>query len=945
MKNKQKMLSPDDFPFIVIEYFKTGLSERPSDTVLRISKNSTPNLSKLFNHPKDCFHPKIISLQPNDNRVYTKRWKYIEAIAVVPQSQTQIYFSTSLDHPHYSVHPMEYQSYKEHVRDYQNANNGEPKLHYCDPGVNHESIFGKLHVTNVFSKKLYDLLHTFPISDLASMVEEHQGYDPKRGSVYLDTGLSSGQNLKRKIEWFGLSGPNLLRGTHEPIIKQVRNKLYGILKLALPSQWKGRLYCDPIKSSYFDSDVGSETRQGVHIHSYRASLGRKYYQLGIHRDSQNDNNNELFAPVLVLSWIIPRKGVWFRLALITYSRKCVSEAMNRINRYGPAIQHLAEHYNGWKLKGLTEINTSIFRCNYKKEGIGQLEAARISPHIDPCVHWSAMGADAILKIKRVYNITLEQGLALLHSLCACNSPDYFRVITNRLLQDRELGEHYFQRMPVEIAIDVYEMIIEFKMEESRNKQFLPGQRHDPVNIKLATREVIQLSFHNLMQACASVSKVQLTDDKSLSRKLNIRNSYLQTIKCLCKTVNNGGLHGSSPSMVNKVVQIGALVGMFPLHFLLQSTIHNCTKTYHYLEKRFLLDDPDKDPQFLLDGLAYFAETNQRVAEGICSKAADEWRMEHNGRRVITVDTLYPDMSILCLNVNEDGILLIREVSRELERIVPPTELFWNSGNSGKVTAWSGYWMATMTRTPGCRINNVLEEKGTTMACPQSESCSKKRKSLEITKKVDLPHHTFTNFNYPSQSDILISSLTCRYPFNMWGLLGMALGKSGQPAGKSDVQLETVTRRNETRYMEYYVPSIKIGDNGSCYHPPIPPTHWINSQYSILPDGRVSFPNADIARRYTVITFLMEEFKDIMENYFKRSLCKRKIEYQPQRLKVGPRRRDPEKLVIFFDNDRRRSCKESMIAVCIQVNKTEGAFALVDDFGRIIQKSTHRFLLH
>jgi hypothetical protein len=258
---------------------------------------------------------------------------------------------------------------------------------------------------------------------------------------------------------------------------------------------------DKEKQRYFEIDEDRLDSNGIQIHSCRTSLGQKFSHLSIHRDSQNDNDNLCFAPVLVASWLIMVDSVPSRLAIITYSRKFVSETLQKIKKYGPAIRHVTEFYHEMKHKGRAEITKDIFLQNYVTAGNCNLHAARIPPHMDTCVHWSAMGADALIKLNRQYQITYQQGLALLYSVCASNSPDYFRLITNKLLKDKNLGKAYFEKDAVFIAIDCYEMIFSFKKDTSHGKQNLLGQRHQPCANKQGTRSDIAGSLNNLITCC------------------------------------------------------------------------------------------------------------------------------------------------------------------------------------------------------------------------------------------------------------------------------------------------------------------------------------------------------------------------------------------------------------------------------------------------------------
>ena len=43
-------------------------------------------------------------------------WMHVQEIVVVEASPMQLYFSESMDHPHYTVHPLEYKSFEKQVK-------------------------------------------------------------------------------------------------------------------------------------------------------------------------------------------------------------------------------------------------------------------------------------------------------------------------------------------------------------------------------------------------------------------------------------------------------------------------------------------------------------------------------------------------------------------------------------------------------------------------------------------------------------------------------------------------------------------------------------------------------------------------------------------------------------------------------------------------------------
>jgi hypothetical protein len=474
----------------VIEYFyKHEDIKIPNDADLHIhsESNENQNLKQFFDDSTQSFKNQKIKIGKNDNRVYTLRWKWIEKIVLIEPCQQQIYFSESLDHPHYTIHPLEHESFLQYVVTFQNKNHNKPDLVFCSSKENHY-IPGFIYITNIFEDEVANAVREFDVEDIIHVIETRGKKDNKRGNVKLDIGLASAQCQLRRREWHGLSGPNVLEATNDRVMTKMRKGLYPLLSVASPHHIKNDVYHDRERKSLFDYDDEMLHPSDMHIHSVRAAITYPFTYLSVHRDTQNDNGDPKFSPVMVVSWLLKVGQRHLRLALITYSRKCVRDSFVKIKKYGPAIKYMEDVYNRLKKEGRVIIDKSLFKQQFTVSGNCNITAARILPHVDTCLHYSSMGADAILNLNRKYKLNYQHGLALLLSVCACNSPDYFRVITNTLLSNDALGNGYFQKSPLNIAIDIYEMIFDFKKEASGRQHTLAGQRHQPC----AKEHVMQL---------------------------------------------------------------------------------------------------------------------------------------------------------------------------------------------------------------------------------------------------------------------------------------------------------------------------------------------------------------------------------------------------------------------------------------------------------------------
>lgn len=139
----------------------------------------------------------------------------------------------------------------------------------------------------------------------------------------------------------------------------------------------------------------------------------------------------------------------------------------------------------------------------------------------------------------------------------------------------------------------------------------------------------------------------------------------------------------------------------------------------------------------------------------------------------------------------------------------------------------------------------------------------------------------------------------------------------------------------------WIPSIKKKE-GVVYHPPVPTRSWGESAYEKVDAGYPGFYVKDVAVRYTVIMLVMKNFDDALKPFLCNLLKKCTCNFEPQRLFVAPRRRDPMKMIVLYDNDKR---KIEPTAVCLQISPNEGLFALVDDFGKIMRDTCLSFIVN
>jgi hypothetical protein len=194
-------------------------------------------------------------------------------------------------------------------------------------------------------------------------------------------------------------------------------------------------------------------------------------------------------------------------------------------------------------------------------------------------------------------------------------------------------------------------------------------------------------------------------------------------------------------------------------------------------------------------------------------------------------------------------------------------------------------------------------------------------------------------NLPSQSDVLVSSLTSRMSFDQHGLMAKALGKRRNVSAPNRV----ISFVQENGIL---VPRVSCPD-GTIYYPPHPKSCWKFAGFKVSKDGKVACEATTNAKRtlwqYTMIHFLQDRYKSGFITYLSTALRPAQYEYRPYLLKTrGEQRiRDPLKMIVFYDNGRRAF----PMAVCLLLRERQGAFALVDDFGKVIPQTMFMFLVN
>jgi hypothetical protein len=270
-------------------------------------------------------------------RMYWRRWKHIHSIYIFEMSNFNYYHVQSLtNHPHYSILASELPHFEKAISVFQQRN---PSL-IVNRITRNENFFDSyLIVINDFTlhPEILNYVKGINDTDVLHRVLHHSTRDANRGNWKLDFGYSSGQNLQRDPNNFGLTRPRLLDQTTNPTFLMTQMQLTHLSDLIsttfdLPFYHRlddiHKIFCDLIQPNSI-------------IPSWRIAIHDSNSYVEIHEDSLNDSR-PLMSPVGVLSAIYCTEKGPIRLTKIGYSRQSLCDCLRRAADLQPVIKQFLE---------------------------------------------------------------------------------------------------------------------------------------------------------------------------------------------------------------------------------------------------------------------------------------------------------------------------------------------------------------------------------------------------------------------------------------------------------------------------------------------------------------------------------------------------------------------------------------------------------------------------
>jgi hypothetical protein len=766
------------------------------------------------------------------------------------------YFAASLDRAHYHLSRADYKEYCCKVGCLSKKLRRTILVNEFLRGENKSGI--NCTVVNDLSSQMKECFVSVDFESLGKHVKTHSKCDPSRGNVYVDSGFASNLSSRRvKGQDYGVSKPAEI--TVDPIGKDMFDEAMVALSqfalLVCPESMKDKLYQGDKRRQF---EFAGKNVEGNLLEVMRVALTNEKYLVGCHADKYNDVLDWNQGVVNFSTWIVIA-GEWWRLSLIGYSRKSISDYYRRLDLYGPLVERISTFMDTLP-SDRVNIDASLLDFS---DTTGDVK--RTKPHINKCVFYSAY-VECCQLLQAKLNLTKWHLFGLLVNVTSSETPDYMWRVTQDILASDKLQQELKRLGPVELGFYVYQKIFDRKELVSEAKLPVAGQRHQPHNNVRQPRHKIEASILNLVK---------------LHHGLNILDSRLHSdIHYYCRSIayleqgwETNGVYGAGALTAQHVFGVGVLLGLYPREMLQHALVAEGSNAYKYLAKKEGLTDHIRDTQQLLANGACYLSISWFVMENVVCK----WTQFEGGTDKTAVDSVYSGQSIYYL---DDDNMLVRVTLDGCHHVLPCTSRcrescslestigvpsstldhsFWTQRLCGKQKTFP---LKSSTRdylriflagdAPLQKDSTVDRKRALTLKITMPKGTplthvagNKKRRSALVTGSVIVP-------GVPNQHRLIMEQ--CRHPFDMGSLAKEAL--SIPPQTKLARAMVTTRKHLQTlekRSICYLSVSIKICDRAKPWCPPPNATSLSGGIVgSFVEEDTRWFLNKNDATRYTLL---------------------------------------------------------------------------------------------
>ena len=574
--------------------FAVGVIEVPRESYHAQSKTAMRVASKKKGGPSYV----------GPQRLFYPRWKHIQTFYIFEMSKHNYYLAQSLTHhPHYSLLRSEVDDFNEALTAFQTKHGESFSIHRISSKENYFDNF--LLVLNDFDNlpTINEFIHRMDNTLLLSDVVSTAKLDNNRGNFKIDCGYSSGQNLERDVDDYGVTRPRLLERTRQPIYLEIQLQLGTLLDMI----------CDHFSLPKYNRvddlhlKFANKIQPGGLIAAWRTAVLSNDAVLEVHEDYLNDPH-ELMSPVGVLSCIYQTPQGPLRLTKIGYSRQSLQDAVRRETHIKPVVVEFKQ----WEQQQpplLRNVSSDLLRQqpNSRIPGVYELPC-----HLERCVGVSPY-IHSIMNVQIFLQLTRHQCVAILYHSITNESPYFFYSICEKILAFNQKSIETISKLsPANLGIWFHDqMWALMDYNKKKTQKLVVPRRHQPHNGRRPSDLKIELSILNLIRL---VDEYSFLDGKESKKQYY----HSKAIAILMLSPEAGGCHACGGLTSQTLLYVLGCLGIIPMSATRWGELAN-TATLAFLEREYdLLQANGRAEQFLSACVASSpGSTHEQIENRIC----------------------------------------------------------------------------------------------------------------------------------------------------------------------------------------------------------------------------------------------------------------------------------------------------------------------------------------
>ena len=459
------------------------------------------------------------------------------------------------------------------------------------------------------------------IDGLGQHVKKWSKCDPNRGNMYIDAGFASNLSSRRKKgEDCGVAKPAELapHSSGKQIFDDAMVALSKFSLLICPNSMKNKLFQEDKRRT---SEFAGKHVEGNLLEVMRVALTNEKFLVGCHADKHNDVLDWNEGVVNYSTWIVI-DGEWWRLSLIGYSRKSISDYYRRLTLYGPLVDKIS-HFVDSLPSERVNIYPSLLDFTNVPGGV-----KRMKPHVNKCVFYSSFVECCHLLQARL-DLTKWHLFGMMVNVTSSETPDYMWQVTQEILASGPLQEKAKALGPIDFGVFLYHKSFDKKDDVAAGKLPVAGQRHQPHNNIRQSSHKIEASIRNLIKLHHGLNLL----DSRLHSDIHY---YCRAIALLEQSWEKTGVYGAGALTAQHIFGVGVLLGIYPAEMLQHALLAEGGNAYKYLNKHEHLKDHIKDTyQLLANGACYLGLSWFEMENVLC-----KWTQFEGGTDKTAVDSLY-----------------------------------------------------------------------------------------------------------------------------------------------------------------------------------------------------------------------------------------------------------------------------------------------------------------